>query len=61
MKRVKRDMTHRAYKLGYNQGVKGHTKERCPFFESDKRGQWLGGWRSGHADYVAGYRTVSEM
>ncbi|MGE3318508.1 MAG: ribosome modulation factor [Candidatus Berkiella sp.] len=60
MKRVKRDMTHRAYKQGYNQGVKGHTK-RCPFSESDKRGQWLGGWRDGHADYVAGYRTVADV
>lgn len=59
MKRVKRDMTHRAYKLGYNQGIKGHNKETCPYFETDKRAQWLGGWRDGHVDYVAGYRTAS--
>lgn len=52
-------MTHRAYKLGYNQGIKGHNKETCPYFETDKRAQWLGGWRDGHVDYVAGYRTAS--
>lgn len=61
MNRAKRDMTERAYKLGYTQGLKGHAKERCPFFEPDKRGQWMGGWRIGHANYVAGYRTPSEM
>lgn len=55
MKRAKRDKTERAYKLGYNQGLKGHPKEECPFQGSDKRGQWMGGWRIGHACYVAGY------
>jgi ribosome modulation factor len=61
MKRIKRDKTERAYKLGYIQGSRGHAKTLCPFQESDKRGQWMGGWRTGHADYVAGYRTPTEM
>lgn len=61
MNRAKRDQTQRAYKLGYNQGLKGHAKERCPYDEPDKRGQWMGGWRMGHASYVAGYRTPPEI
>lgn len=55
MKRVKRDMKQRAYRLGFNQGLKGHAKERCPFQVPEKRGSWMGGWRLGHANYVAGY------
>lgn len=61
MRRAKRDMTQRAYKHGYNQGLKGHAKEACPYSIQDKKGQWLGGWRIGHAEYVAGYRSVSEI
>lgn len=60
MRRVKRDREVRAYKHGYNQGLKGHDKEACPYFTSDKRGQWIGGWRLGHAEYVAGYRFSAE-
>lgn len=60
MKRAKRDTTERAYKQGYIQGSRGHGKELCPFQTVTKRGQWLGGWRVGHADYVAGYRTLTE-
>jgi ribosome modulation factor len=59
MRRVKRNKDKRAYKHGYNQGLKGHAKEGCPFSELDKKGQWLGGWRLGHAEYVAGYRFAS--
>jgi len=55
MKRAKRDKTTRAYKKGYVQGLRGHAKERCPFFDSDQRGQWMGGWREGHASHVQGY------
>lgn len=58
MKRAKRDMTERAYRLGYNQGLRGHAKERCPYQSSSKRGLWMGGWRVGHASYVAGYRMA---
>lgn len=63
MKRVKRNMTQRAYSLGYVQGLKGHAKERCPFEtirNGFKRGQWMAGWRIGHACYVAGYLMPQE-
>ncbi len=56
MRRVKRNMDKRAYKHGYRQGLLGHSREGCPYFIADKRGEWLGGWRIGHAEYVAGYR-----
>lgn len=61
MRRAKRDMSKRAYNLGYVQGLKGHAKERCPFKDDTlKRGQWMAGWRVGHASYVAGYITPLE-
>lgn len=59
MRRPKRDMDERAYKHGYNQGLKGHAKDACPYCLADKKGQWLGGWRIGHAEYVAGYRFAA--
>jgi len=58
MRRAKRDKTERAYKLGYIQGLRGHAKERCPYQESVKRGEWMGGWREGHASHVAGYNLA---
>ncbi|HKY70268.1 MAG TPA: ribosome modulation factor [Gammaproteobacteria bacterium] len=58
MKRVKRDLEQRAFKKGYNSGIKGHSKEGCPFQENDKKVQWIIGWRTGHADYRAGYRST---
>jgi len=60
-KRVKRDKTQRSYRLGYMQGLRGHAKENCPFFEMDQRSQWMAGWRIGHSSYVAGYRTAIDL
>lgn len=57
---VKRDLSQHAYKLGFNQGLKGHSREYCPFELAEKRGEWMGGWRKGHASYVAGYRSPPE-
>lgn len=59
MKRAKRNnKTEHAYKLGYNQGLKGHDKENCPFDSLvDEKQEWLGGWRKGHTEYVHGYRA----
>lgn len=57
MKRAKRNQSKRAFKLGFNQGVKGHAKENCPFESAEKRGQWMGGWREGHSYYVSGFRS----
>ena len=55
MSRVKRDPIKRAYNCGYRAGLRGHSKDECPYEGLDKRGEWLGGWRSGHAHFVAGY------
>ncbi len=56
MKGTKRKPEQKAYKQGYQQGIKGHSQENCPYRNNEVRGQWLGGWRQGHADYVAGFR-----
>ncbi|MFI4937351.1 MAG: ribosome modulation factor [Candidatus Berkiellales bacterium] len=62
MKRAKRSNSDRAFKLGYIQGSRGHSKDLCPFHTAaEKRDQWIGGWRVGHADYVAGFRTPTVM
>lgn len=60
MKRVKRDPAKRAYKQGINSGRKGLEKESCPYHNGEKKDQWLGGWRVGHADRVAGFRQNFE-
>lgn len=57
MKRVKRDSLKRAFAQGFRAGIKGHSSDDCPYTNTNKRGQWLGGWRDGHSDYVIGYRT----
>jgi ribosome modulation factor len=56
MQRTKRNRDNRAYKQGMNQGIKGHAKEACPFQQGTRRGEWMGGWRVGHACFIAGYR-----
>jgi ribosome modulation factor len=61
MRRAKRDMTQRAYKQGRIQGQKGHQKDECPYSIQEKRGQWLGGWRIGRAEYLSGCRSATEF
>lgn len=57
MKRAKRDRVQRAYKQGYKQGLKNHSSEACPYtLSTPERGEWMAGWRLGHASYTAGYR-----
>lgn len=56
MKRVKRDPAKRANHSGYVAGLKGHAQKDCPFHTESKRMEWLGGWREGHSEFVAGYR-----
>jgi ribosome modulation factor len=59
MRTVKRDVEQQAYKKGYNAGLRGRAKERCPYQQNlDHRGQWMAGWRHGHSDYVVGYRRL---
>jgi ribosome modulation factor len=56
MKRKKR-ANGQAYKKGYVQGLKGHSNSLCPFASDlTRRGEWLGGWRKGHSEYVSGFR-----
>lgn len=57
MHRAKRNKDIRAFKLGLNQGLKGHAREACPFQQGTKRGEWMGGWRLGHFSFVSGYRA----
>lgn len=57
MKRAKRNPIQRAYHSGFKAGLRGHSRDECPYQEISKRGQWLGGWREGHMQYTAGYRS----
>jgi len=57
MHRTKRNRDVRAFRKGYVQGARGHGTELCPFQVGTKRGEWLGGWRMGHASFVLGYRN----
>jgi ribosome modulation factor len=45
MKRQKRDKLSRAHSKGYQAGITGRSKEKCPFQTSGARYEWLGGWR----------------
>lgn len=57
MKSVKRDPVKRANRSGYKAGLKGHTQGDCPFYTQSKRQEWIGGWRDGHSEFKAGYRS----
>ncbi|NJC99516.1 ribosome modulation factor [Candidatus Erwinia dacicola] len=54
MKRQKRDRLERAESRGYHAGIKGRSKEMCPYQMLDARAHWLGGWRQAMED-----RTVT--
>jgi ribosome modulation factor len=45
MKRQKRDKFSRAHSNGYQAGITGRSKEKCPSQTSGARYEWLGGWR----------------
>lgn len=47
MRRQKRDRSQRAYSNGFQSGIKGHSKDFCPYEEASHREQWLSGWREG--------------
>lgn len=59
MKRQKRDMAERAFQRGYRAGIKGRTKDSCPYDNGDIRHQWMTGWREGRTDQWDGYVGVS--
>jgi ribosome modulation factor len=54
MKRQKRDKLSRAHSKGYHAGIKGRSKEHCPFRSMNIRSQWLGGWREAIGDRSMG-------
>ena len=57
MKRQKRDRFVRARTKGFNAGVKGKSKDTCPFSSSDIKEYWLGGWRDARKALANGYFT----
>jgi len=58
MIRAKRDSHERAYKNGYNAGIKGLDDDHCPYeTKLEERAYWFDGWRSGRTDFWNGYRT----
>ncbi|AWK14485.1 ribosome modulation factor [Candidatus Fukatsuia symbiotica] len=50
MKRLKRDRLQRALSRGYQAGITGRSKEKCPYQSLKARGYWLGGWRQAMED-----------
>lgn len=45
MRTKKRDPLDRAHSNGYQAGLTGRTKEKCPYHNTDAKSEWLGGWR----------------
>ena len=43
MKRQKRDRQDRAHSRGYQAGILGRSKEKCPYEDLDIKSEWLGG------------------
>jgi len=54
MKRQKRDKLGRAHSNGYQAGLGGRTKDRCPYQNTDAKSEWLGGWREALTDRSMG-------
>ena len=55
MRKLKRDKSTRAFSRGYQFGVNGKSKERCPHNDADTRQSWLSGWRNGREDNWDGF------
>ena len=53
MKTSKRDPAERAYKQGYNEGLKHHSDNNCPE-NAKKRAIWLAGFREGRRSRIEG-------
>lgn len=54
MKRQKRDRQNRAHTRGYQAGISGRSKEKCPYQNDAIKSQWLGGWREAIEDKQQG-------
>ncbi|SFX00821.1 ribosome modulation factor [Marinospirillum alkaliphilum] len=61
MKRQKRDRANRVYTRGYQAGLAGQSREKCPTQQEDLRTSWLSGWREGREDMWSGMRGVSAI
>jgi ribosome modulation factor len=61
MKSQKRDRTQRVYTRGYQAGIKGQSREKCPALQDDLRTNWMSGWREGREDMWSGMRGVSAI
>ena len=59
MKKHKRDQEDRAFTRGYSIGVRGKSKELCPFTDANNRQYWMSGWRQGREDNWNGYTGVA--
>lgn len=62
MKRVKREQSTRAFSKGYNHGVKGNSRNFCPYEPNSENHQnWISGWREGREDLWSGFSFGSTL
>ncbi len=61
MRRIKRDMSERAFQRGYLAGLHGKSKDSCPSDQSTLHQQWVNGWREGRIDNWEGKTGVSAV
>lgn len=54
-KRVKRDAVTRAEKRGFQAGIQGTSKDKCPHEKGTASAAWHSGWREGRAKFWEGY------
>ena len=55
MRRQKRDRLGRAHSNGYQAGLAGKAKEKCPYQNINAKSEWLGGWREACEEKNAGF------
>jgi ribosome modulation factor len=58
MKKLKRDLHHRAYIRGYRAGMAGRSKGLSEGCSENARPDWLAGWREGREDKWNGLTSV---
>ncbi|SFB79094.1 ribosome modulation factor [Marinospirillum celere] len=61
MKSQKRDRAQRVYTRGYQAGLKGQSREKCPSLPDELHTNWMSGWREGREDMWSGMRGVSAI
>ena len=61
MKSQKRDIHQRAFKRGYDAGIKGRPKDICPLHQNDVKQDWLAGWREGRQDFWDGLTGINNI